>query len=308
MREYRLDKKGKLLVSGICLTLLVLLVLWAFPFFVPSGYSVNETVIMNTTVNITNAAPEIRGNVVLDDPIDLVAYGNKTVYCNATVFDWDNDTLTVNATLYITGITGPSSSDDGNNHYSVSNCTRLTPQNREMNYSCNFTMFYWADNSSNWECNMTVIDPDGALNSNTSNTAKVNPLVAIYAPGIIDYGELMVNEISGVKLANITNAGNRKLNLSVEGWGETQGDGWAMNCTYGHIDVQYERYKGTNETWANMYELTNESVMIPSFWIDQRTNETAEMYNATYWRLQIPPFAGGVCNGKILFTAQDFVG
>ena len=45
--------------------------------------------------------------------------------------------------------------------------------------------------------------------------------------------------------------------------------------------------------------------MIPSFYVPQRIDETYDSMNATFWKVQIPVGAGGVCNGKILFSATD---
>lgn len=224
------------------------------------GAGANQT--LNTTVNITNAAPEVR-SIALDSPIDLEAFGNRTVFCNTTVFDWDNDTLTVVGYIYIDGISNPSSTNDSNNKYVNLSCSNDGAQAQEMNYTCTFNMEYYADNSSSWQCNITVTDDDNAEGSNISSNSTVNPLVAIYVPGVLDFGEMQVNDISSDKTANITNAGNRNVTLSVEGWGATQGDGLAMNCSYGSIGAGYMKYnETTGQTYSDMRAISNESVSI----------------------------------------------
>lgn len=298
------------MIAVVAIILFIALCIWFVPFIIPIPaegiWGINETMIVNTTVNITNAAPEVR-HVVLQDPINLEAYGNTTITCNATVFDWDNDTLVVNATIYIYGVTGPESQIDGNNKYHDVNCTRISAQNQEMNFTCNVSMIYYADNSSFWECNVTAKDDDNATHANVSSYSTVNPLVALYVPGMIDYGELMVNEISDNRTANLTNAGNRDINITVEGYAQSRGDGLAMNCTYGTIAVQYEKYNVTAQTDYNteMKSLTTNPVSMQGLIVDQRTSETQESLNVTYWRLQVPPFAGGLCTGKIMFIAAD---
>jgi hypothetical protein len=56
-----------------------------------------------------------------------------------------------------------------------------------------------------------------------------------------------------------------------------------------------------------MKPVTNSDVQIVDgdFHVLQRTNETEESKNATYWKVYIPVGAAGVCNGKLMFTATD---
>ncbi len=269
---------------------------------------INETSILNTTVNISNSGPEVR-TVTIANQIYLTAYDTQNVECNVTVYDYDNNIAGVNATFFYYQ-NSPTDPDHNATHYTNTSCTATSPWDYAMNFSCTFDVEYFANNGT-WYCNATAWDDDNAAGNNQSDAGVINPLVAIYVPGLIDYGELAKGDISATALpANITNAGNRDINISVEGWGVNRADGWAMNCTYGHIDVQYERYNSTNEAWANMYQLTStgSTVMIPNFWIDKRDSNTEESWNATYWRLEIPAGAGGICNGKILFEASDFSG
>lgn len=299
-------KTGNILTAGLLLffgLLMAWVMLLAEPMTVGQPY--NQTALVNTTVNITNSAPLIYA-ITLDTPINLIAYDNKTVYCNVTVFDYDNQTLELNATLYINGVSTPTSADDGNNHYTNASCSRITSQDRLMNYTCSFDLRYYADNTTNWICNATVKDSEGVSASNVSNYATVTPLVAIKIPDLLDYGNLAVNQISNDTAANVTNAGNRNANISVEGYGQTPLDGYAFICDFGTIALSYERYNVTvNSTFSDMSQLTGATTMIPSFYVPQRTSESADSINQTYWKVQIPIGAGGVCNGKILFTATD---
>ena len=265
----------------------------------------NNTSLVNTTLNITNSAPLVQ-NVYFQTIIDLNSYNTTNVTCNVTVFDYDNDSLVINATLYIDGITEPSDPDDNNNHYSNGNCTPTTPQDRNMNFTCVIPMQYYADNTSLWRCNATATDIKNASTSNTSNTGTVNPLVAIKLPEIIDYGDLEVWDISADIPANVTNAGNRDVNITVRGWGGTEGDGTSFICSFGSIAIEWERYNITNSSYyPQMTQLTNSDVMIPGFWVNQRTDDTQESINQTWWKVQVPTGAGGVCNGKVMFTATD---
>ncbi|MFH0874684.1 MAG: hypothetical protein V1859_02015 [archaeon] len=309
-QNIRLQKKN-LLSAGLAIAIFSL-ALWILVLEAPTlsqgylGAAVNQS--LNTTVNITNAAPEVR-SAVLDSSIFLEAYGEVAVNCTAVVFDWDNDTLTVNASLYLNGRAMPDGTLDNNTLYKNTSCTRMTEQDRTMNYTCAFPVQYYADNSTNWRCNVTAEDDERAYNSNISNAGNINALVAIYVPGVLNFGELAVNDISEDKLANITNAGNRNISIAAEGWGAVKGDGLAMNCSYGSIAVGYERYNlTTGRLWdTQMVQLTNQSLSINGLRVFHRFADTeiATSTNTTYWKLKIPALAGGICTGKILFTASD---
>jgi hypothetical protein len=291
--------------------LLGIFIAWSFiliaPLTITGAY--NSTALVNTTVNITNAAPYFT-RVVADTPINLIGYGNKTVFCNVTVFDYDNDTLIVNATFYLEGVASYGDVDDGNNHYTNRSCERISPQATSMNYTCAFRVEYFANNNTVWRCNATVTDSITTIDgSNVSNYVTINPLVAIKLPTILDYGNLQTGETSNDTIANVTNAGNRNVNISVEGYAVTPGDGLAFDCDSGSIPLSYERYNTTNTSVAAypfMTQLTGTTNQIENnFYVVQRTSETQDSYNETFWKVQIPIGAGGVCNGKILFTAND---
>jgi len=59
---------------------------------------------------------------------------------------------------------------------------------------------------------------------------------------LIDYGDMAVGATSTVQEANNTNIGNRRINISVYGYGHTPNDGLAMNCTIGNISVENEKF------------------------------------------------------------------
>ncbi|MEM3374011.1 MAG: hypothetical protein QXE31_02200 [Candidatus Woesearchaeota archaeon] len=263
----------------------------------------NQTAIINVTVNITNSAPIIT-SISLETPITLIGYDTKMVYCNATAFDFDNNTVIANATFYYQGYS-PDTPDDQNYHYTNVSCRQTGRYNTETNFTCGFNVSFFANNGT-WYCNITVIDDFGAFSSNISNPGLIQPLIAIYVPGILDFGNLNQGENTSDKLVNITNAGNRNINISVEGWAQYPGDNLAMNCTFGNIPIQYERYNiSANSDFINMYQLTSTTTMIRNFFIRQRTDENLDSVNTTYWKLYAPIGAGGVCTGKILFTATD---
>jgi hypothetical protein len=263
----------------------------------------NTTGFANTTVNITNAAPFV-SNVLAPTLIDLNAYTLTNVTCNFTVYDFDNNTVGANATLFVSTVSSNTAADQ-NTLYRNSSCTQVTNTDYFTNFTCTFAVQYFANNGT-WYCNATGIDSSNAMNTNVSNAAIINPLIAIKLDSVLDFGELGVNDVSNDTLANITNAGNRNANISVKGYAVTENDGLAMICDNGNIPVTFEKYNAFNGTaYAGMTSLTSVSSMIRNFYVFQRTSETLDSINSTYWKLAIPPGAGGRCNGKILFTASD---
>ncbi|MDH5796918.1 MAG: hypothetical protein OEY79_05215 [Anaplasmataceae bacterium] len=312
MKQNKNQKKAegnKLNLSLALYVLFGLLGLWTFmimPFSSTGQIVYNQTAILNTTLNITNSAPLIYA-VSIDPSIDLIADSNKTVFCNVTVFDFDNDTLVVNASFYLENISQPDGTPDGNNLYKNSTCTRVSEQANEMNYTCSFPVLYYADNSTNWKCNITVSDGGAVGASNITEYTTINPLVAIKVPGILNYGNLVTGQISDPAWANITNSGNRNASIAVEGYAVTPGDGLSFNCTFGNILLANERYNATAPAtaYSQMTPITSTSTNISGFYVGHRTSEVSESINSTYWRVQVPIGAGGVCNGKILFTASD---
>ncbi len=296
------EKKEKLITLSLVFFTAIFF-LWMTLLIEPQTAAYNSTAPINVTVNITNSAPMI-SFINLETPITLIGYDTTWVYCNVTVYDYDNDTVTVNGTFFFDGFES-TSPDDQNNHYSNTSCTQTGRHDTETNFTCGFNVSFFANNGT-WYCNATALDDDNAKIANVSNPSIIQPLVALVVPGMLDYGNMAQGDTSTDRLANITNGGNRDINISVEGWGRLQGDNLAMNCTFGEIGVSNQRYNITaNSGFANMYQLSSISTMIPDLYVKQRTDEELDSKNVTYWQLYIPVGAGGICSGTILFTASD---
>jgi hypothetical protein len=96
------------------------------------------------------------------------------------------------------------------------------------------------------------------------------------------------------------------INITVEGYGVTRGDGLAMNCSLaGNITVDNERFSIVPGTaYAAKTQLTSNlgGVAIPGLTMPKQINSTLRE-NSTYWQLYIPPNPAGNCTGNILFTA-----
>jgi hypothetical protein len=300
-------KIQRLFLIGIVTLLILMGFIGIFlPFIPPGNADINTTSELNTSVNITNSAPDVQG-IVVDTPITLNAMANVTITCNATVFDWDDNFNIVNATFYAGDGTSSAASDSGNNHYRNSSCVNISEQPLAKNYTCTFKINYYANNGT-WYCNVTAYDTFNATGSNRSEPVRINSLVAIYIPsGILDFGSLAAGNISTEDaLANITNVGNRNLTLNVSGYAINRYDGYAMNCTNGNILVNNQRYNiSANVNWTYASALTNNSARIQNLVVSHRTNDDTESKNSTYWRIRIPNGAAGKCTGSLLFEATD---
>ena len=97
-----------------------------------------------------------------------------------------------------------------------------------------------------------------------------------------------------------------RLNITVEGYATTRGDGLAMNCSLnGNITVDNEKFSAASATaYAAKTSLVSTAggLMIPGLSILKQTNATA-VTNSTYWQLYIPPNPAGNCTGYVIFTA-----
>ena len=80
-----------------------------------------------------------------------------------------------------------------------------------------------------------------------------------------------------------------------------------MICEAGaNITFGYMRYQRDNTTlFGDMQNVTNQSRQVFNLTIGQRFKDSAvgNSTNSTYWKLQIPLGAAGVCNGTIIFRA-----
>jgi hypothetical protein len=258
---------------------------------------------VTTRANITNAGPEIM-DVLIDQSVTLNAGANKTVYCNATIRDWNgwDDVVLVNATFFHSSSTHESL-DDGNTHYTNASCVNTGDDGNFLAYySCGFEVIHYANNGT-WTCNVTAEDTFSFTDS-LSNTTTINALFALNVTDTIDYGDLAVTETSANISAFITNFGNVDINVSVLGYGAIEGDGLGLVCTQGsNITVENQRF-GINpaDDWTSKVPLssTNQDMSITLL---QPTDLTAPVFRETFWQLYVPPNPFGLCTGTVRFTA-----
>lgn len=280
------------------------------------GANVTNTTV-TARVNVTNTEPNLYLVRVMNSPIDLVANGATTVICNGSVQDTNGfaDIVNVSATFYDISVAS-NAPDDNNNHYTNSSCGNCSaiPDSNNQNGSCvcQFAVQYYA-NPATWQCNMTVNDTGGIASTRNSSFASVNEVLGISVQNpILDYGNLTVTETSEPVIQNVTNTGNIPINVTLRGFGgsnESIGENLTMICEAGtNITFGYQRfYPGNTTAFADMFNLTNQTRQIFNLTIPQRTvdNALGNSSNSTFWKLQIPIGASGVCNGTIIFGAID---
>ena len=309
-------------------TILLLGVLLLFPLS-PLAFSQFDNTSIESRVNITNVAPTVQQVILysptagVGNPIVLTEGATTTVLCNATVRDLngfeDIDSTTSNATAWIENVVDFGSDDDNNNHYSnLTGCDVFQINLSVALLSCSFEFEYYADNASDWICNVTAVDLDGLSSINVSENTTVDQLFAINLTVnvthlIMDFGNMAPNDLTADAdevLVNITNSGNVNLDISVDGWANNTGDNYAMNCSIGNISAANLRYNITDDTpFANMYNVTSnrQPNPIPSFSIPRRVDDSDDTKfnstNTTWWKLLVPTGVKGFCNGTVMFTA-----
>mgnify|MGYP001592611179 CR=1 FL=1 len=165
---------------------------------------------------------------------------------------------------------------------------------------------------------MTINDSGSLKSTESSDLVNLNEVLGISVETLsLDYGNLSVSQVSKPIRQNVTNAGNIPINVTVRGFGgddEDIGQNVTMICdptvSITNITFNNQRFDTKNDTaFAGMYNLTNQTRQIFNLTIPQRTtdNSFGNSSNSTFWRLQIPLGAGGVCNGTIIFGAIDAI-
>jgi len=317
MRDYSKIHIGIVAVAFIFLFIAIFILPKAIaPNIIGPNY---HNVTVWTHVNITHSKPDVLNVTVYEAQnysvrnITIIAGGMKTVYCNATVRSWEgfNDITIVNGTLYHKATSTNNASDNLNNHYSNTSCTINNSLTQFTGiYVCSFDVIYYSNNGT-WICNITVQNSYTLVNHNFTGSGFGNttfyPVYSLNVTDGIDYGGVAVEDVSiGDKTANVTNLGNMGINISVEGYGYTKGDGLAMNCSLsGNITVDNEKFSSIpGQAYGLKTSLTSSpgGVIIPGLTIPKQINATM-IVNSTYWQLYVPPNPAGNCTGNVIFTA-----
>jgi len=303
----------------ITITAFLLLALAAI-FILPSAIAPNipgpnyKNVSVWTHVNITNSKPEVLNVSIYEASnsslknVTISAGLTKKIYCNATVRDWNgfNDIIYLNASIWYNLTSNYTAPDNNNSHYTNKSCTYNASLSSNIGwYVCSYDVYYYANNGT-WVCNATVMDTYNKTGFLTNSTTFL-PVYALNVTDGIDYGNLSVEDTSPTDVvANLTNFGNMGINITVESYGATKGDGLAMNCsTNGNItaDNQHFATSGGVAYGAKTPLNVSSPVNIAGLTMPKQTIAGNQIINSTYWQLYVPPNPAGNCTGYIIFTA-----
>lgn len=251
-----------------------------------------------------NTAPSV-SNILLDDEtaspanqIDLNAGSTRTVWCNATVTDAEGyaDIISSNSTIYSSS-SNYSASDDRNNHYTNSSCALSEGfDTTKKNASCSFSVYYYAE-PGNWTCVLYGIDASSAAGNNSTNS-NVSQTIALDISGELNFGTVIVNNISNEINTSVYNIGNTQLDISLNGTN--------ISCDLGTGSVTNLRYNTTDygQDYGNMTSLTNDFVLIDDFALAKKTTtDESQVSKNVSWKLKMPLGVKGTCTGAVQFTA-----
>ncbi len=262
-------------------------------------------------VQIKNSPPSVT-NVVVDDEspspldeIDLSAGSVRQVNCTATASDPNGyeDIMNATAYLYHEDLSYETDADDNNTHY-TSSCLLYDGSGEDVELNCPFRMAYYAYNGT-WRCVINATDSHGSRGRGVDQ-ATVNPLIALDIPPLLDFGLLDVGLVSPEEMFRITNLGNLRIDVTMDGYGSSDGDGNAMNCSAGtipSIPVSNLRYNmsGPGSDYSLMKQLSDTPTIENNLSLAPRTNLTNSTRD-TYWRINVSGGAAGRCNGIITVT------
>jgi len=303
LKRHLLTRRWALLsLFSVFLILTLYNALFSFSYSVGENY---RNVSIDARVNITNAVPMIEA-VRVDSPVTLNAGSTTLVYCNVSVLDYNGngDINYTSAVLYSNASSSPGAADNNNTHYTNTNCTVAAQSGDYKNFSCNFTVYYYAVNGS-WICNATTYDFH-AFNDSEVNLTTINALLALNVTSLVDYGNLSVGDTSANQTLDVTNIGNRDINVSVKGYGLSPNDGLAFVCDQGNISIENEKYSvDIDALYAAKTPLSSTFTNITDLTITKQTDSVVVKTNTTYWQLYVPPNPFGVCNGTIVFQAEN---
>jgi len=290
-----------------------------------SSAGIGQNTTVSTHLNIGNSVPEIVNISIYADigsGIDLIPNSTREIVIEAIIRDYNGEGDVINSSMefYDSVSSFFGDSDDNNDHYSNYSCILdySYGDSTEVNSSCRFNVWYYANNAS-W--NVTVFAQDNSsLTDYENRVTNVNTLLSVGLPDQIDYGLVNATNVSSERMVNITNFGNSRINISLEGYGYNRSDGLAMNCTLGaikNISIGYEKYSlnssNTSSLTLSEFEqiytnLTNSSV-VKTYRLNYRQNDTVnEALNASYWRIYVPAGVAGSCAGNIIFGATRAAG
>ncbi len=286
-----------------------------------------DNVTVKTLLDIGNVYPEITSIECNEgSDFDLTPANVTTLSCLAVIKDYNgqediNQTNGwVGAVLFDTSESNYGDSDDEGDHYLNSSCSinESYGDEYEVLANCTFQVEYYA-NPGSWNLTLTVNDSSNWQDQN-STLFTISQLLALGLPDTIYYGEVNATAVSEENITSIINYGNTLFNLTLEGYAQTRGDGYAMNCSKGSnklINAEYEKYNLTASTagsltlseFENNYLNLTSSPVTKYFGLSSRVNDLEiSEFKEAYFRIYVPRGVAGTCEGNIIFGATTGIG
>jgi len=240
----------------------------------------------------------------ISNEIDLTVGGLTPVFCNITVYDGEGSSSILNAgATFYNSLNQSDDPDNNNTHYTNNDCTFISEDEgaKTKTFSCVFNITYYANNGT-WICNATGYDTGGLLGSSIDQV-NINELYAIGFTSNVTFPEIELGSTSSDVISTITNVGNVEIDLGIDGYATTDGDGIAMNCTEGNIsfnDFRYDLLPAQN--FDVMTPITDDLVNLTTFNLAKQT--TAISNKNVYWKVRPSPFTAGTCQGIVVYTAM----
>jgi hypothetical protein len=267
----------------------------AYPGLLQTNSSVSVT-IQNRLPAVNVSAPSVA--------VTLNAGSTVVVQCNVSVTDPDNSSTinSTNATMYLNG-TSAVASDSNVSHYTNTSCVTTGSSLITKNYTCNFTVLYYASNGT-WWCNVTANDTWNLTNN--ASIFTIDPLFALnITPVTLDFGKVPIGSISANQSVTIANIGNQAMNVSTYGYGAAPGDGNSFTCAPLNLSITLLRF--SNFVAANYTQKLNlSSAPQPLNLTIPAQNDPNLKQNATYWQVSVPQLFNdiGPCTGTLVFQAE----
>jgi len=273
----------------------------------------------DSSANATNVVPVASLASIDSGAVEVSLTENTTTTVTVTSTITDNngceDIDSVEVKFYRTDLTA-TGADDENHRYTVAatSLSTCTPGGGDLTdtYTASISVQYYADPTdvgavqaaTNWTAQVTPSD-ESAGTADTDDI-EMGTTTALDVTDTIPYGELALGGDTGTgdDTTTVTNTGNEGIDVDVDGYGVTDGDGLSMDCTWGDITIGNEKYAIAAATaYATKTALTDTAAEVDTD-IAQRT--AAVTTGDIYWGFGMPADGvSGSCTGKVVFTAHS---
>jgi hypothetical protein len=276
----------------------------------------------DTAENLTINTPPSFINLTVEDSltspqneIDLTPATTTTATCSGVIQDLEGGSSiqSVLAELFSSS-SSFGEPDDNNDHYTNTTCEINASYGTSVQamINCTFEIEYYAEPGS-WQCQINATD-NYTASTTTPDSTTINTLLALGVNSPLEFGEVDAMEVSQEAEAKVTNYGNIQMNLSLQGYGQTPGDGNAMECGSPDISINNMKFNLTASNSSNLtlpefetiYQNLTTSPTTYEFNLNSRQNDLSNEANAsTYWRVYVPQGINDNCMGNIVFAATQ---